>query len=107
MTVVVDDPASAFVDQNDIWRKFQNAFGTSFSLLQYAPVFRNYVREGILRAYKDGVQYIEIRAILVKVRFRNTEPHFMDQLLSKHKLSASKTVGQLQSNISERFVFSG
>ena len=65
--MVVDDPAAAYPDINSVWNKFMDYFTKVESLILYAPVFEDYLWEGLRQFREDNVQYLEIRGLLPKV----------------------------------------
>ena len=67
ISLVVDDPHAAYPDINSVWAKFMAYFGKVTGLKLYAPVFEDYLWEGLKQFREDNVQYLEIRGTLPKV----------------------------------------
>ena len=65
--MTVDDPDQAYKTQDIAWIRFLSLFGTAEGLFTYAPVFADYCTEALTQFYADNVQYMEIRALLLKV----------------------------------------
>ena len=65
--MVVDDPGAAYPDINSVWKKFMDYFTKVEGLMLYAPVFEDYLWEGLRQFREDNVQYLEIRVLLPKV----------------------------------------
>lgn len=64
MTLVTEDPDSAYPSQDVVWRRFEQAFLVAYGLVTYAPVFKDYLHEGFRQFYMDNIMYVEIRALL-------------------------------------------
>ena len=65
--MIVDHPELAYRDQNMAWKHFLGVTRTIFSLIVYAPIFRDYCRKMLMELYEDNVQYAEIRAVMPQV----------------------------------------
>ncbi|XP_026283317.2 adenosine deaminase 2-like [Frankliniella occidentalis] len=63
-TITDMNPAQTYPDQKTVWHAFDTTFGVLFSLLTYAPVFRDYFRRTLQEFYEDNVMYVEIRGVL-------------------------------------------
>lgn len=59
-----EDPEIVYPSQDVVWERFEQAFLATFGLVTYAPVFKDYVREGLSQFYRDNVMYVEVRALL-------------------------------------------
>jgi len=67
LTLIVSDPEKVYPTVDVIWSRFAALFQSTFSLLMYAPVFRAYFYEGLRQFLDDGVQYMELRTLLLPV----------------------------------------
>ena len=54
-------------DIDEIWSKFMDYFNAVNGLILFAPVFPDYIRQALSEIQDDGIQYVEIRALLSKV----------------------------------------
>lgn len=61
------NPEAAYPNQDVLWSKFQTIFFTISGLISYAPVFRDYIFQGLQEFYQDNVFYLELRALLLPV----------------------------------------
>uniref|UniRef100_A0A2A4JD81 Adenosine deaminase n=1 Tax=Heliothis virescens TaxID=7102 RepID=A0A2A4JD81_HELVI len=63
-TLVIDNPNEVYTDVNTVWRKFQQYFISSGSLLTYKPVWEKYFYDTLLALREDNIMYLEIRSVL-------------------------------------------
>ncbi|KIP06038.1 hypothetical protein PHLGIDRAFT_128511 [Phlebiopsis gigantea 11061_1 CR5-6] len=59
-------PAEAYKTHNTtskIWDKFESALGVSVGLIEYLPVWEEYVRMFLASSIEDGISYIEVRVM--------------------------------------------
>ncbi|XP_041366011.1 adenosine deaminase AGSA-like [Gigantopelta aegis] len=64
ISIIVDDPSSAYPTVDAVWKKFVKYFQAVNGLLNHAPVFRDYWRQALEEFRHDNVQYLEVRALL-------------------------------------------
>ena len=60
--------ADAYPDINAVWNAFERSLAAPNGIILYAPVFVDYIYQGLQSFYDDNVQYIEIRTSLAAVR---------------------------------------
>jgi len=57
---------------NEIWSKFQSCFGVIGSMLHYEPIWRGFLPRVFKTLVEDGVQYVDLRAVLHRLPFYRT-----------------------------------
>lgn len=63
-------PRLQYKDINDVWVRFDDILLKMKQIVTYAPVAKVYYKNALKEALDDGVQYMEIRGSLFKVRWR-------------------------------------
>ncbi|KAF5919409.1 hypothetical protein HPG69_009890 [Diceros bicornis minor] len=66
-TLMTENPEVTYANQNIVWSKFGTIFFMIAGLVHYAPVFRDYIFQGLEEFYQDNVFYLELRALLLPV----------------------------------------
>ncbi|XP_062384963.1 adenosine deaminase 2-A-like [Sardina pilchardus] len=61
-----ENPESAYPSDNDAWDKLKSGFKAISGLVDFAPVFEEYLLESLKEFYADKVIYMEIRSALPK-----------------------------------------
>ena len=64
LTLIVDEPEKTYPAASVIWSRFEAVYLATCDLLLYAPVFRAHFYRTLQQFYDDGVQYLELRAVL-------------------------------------------
>lgn len=64
LTLFTEDPDRDYPSQNSVWKRFEQAFLVAYGLVTYAPVFKDYLYEGLRQFYEDNIMFVEIRALL-------------------------------------------
>ncbi|XP_059161999.1 adenosine deaminase AGSA-like [Physella acuta] len=64
LSMMVTDPVETYADNDKAWQRFQEYFIQVYSLIYYAPVFRDYYWRILDEFRADNVQYLELRGQL-------------------------------------------
>ncbi|KAF2887287.1 hypothetical protein ILUMI_18886 [Ignelater luminosus] len=64
LTLDVSNPREEYPDINAVWKAMSDIFGTVDPLLNYKPVFEEYLYQALLELYNDNVMYLEFRGVL-------------------------------------------
>lgn len=67
-TLMTENPQETYANQDMVWKKFKTIFFAISGLVNYAPVFRDFIFLGLEEFYQDQVLYLELRAMLYPVR---------------------------------------
>ncbi|XP_046315823.1 adenosine deaminase 2 isoform X1 [Marmota monax] len=77
-TMVTKNPEKIYPNEDALRTKFQNIFLSISGLVRHAPVFKDYIFQGLKEFHADNVFFLEIRTMLWPVYELNGEIH--DQL---------------------------
>lgn len=64
LTLDVNNPREKYPDINTVWRAMSEIFRIVDPLLNYRPVFQEYLYQALLELYEDNVMYLEFRGVL-------------------------------------------
>nr|KAG5693874.1 hypothetical protein BaRGS_009930 [Batillaria attramentaria] len=71
-----------------VWKEFMDYFDKVEGLMLYAPVFEDYLYEGLKQFRQDNVQYLEIRGLLLPVGYElDGSTHDKEWVLDVYKRS--------------------
>ncbi|KAK7098720.1 hypothetical protein V1264_002960 [Littorina saxatilis] len=104
MSMVVADPTTAYPDLSTTWTRFLAYFAQVEGLVLYAPVFADYLWEGMLQFREDNVQYLEIRGLLPQVYELDGTVHDADWVLNVYKQGVAHFVQQYPDFTGARFI---
>jgi len=67
LTFIVDDPQKVYPTASVIWTRFVLLYRSTLGLLLYSPIFKASFYQALQQYYDDGVQYVEMRTLLLPV----------------------------------------
>lgn len=67
LTLFTEDPDVKYPTQDEVWNQFEQIFHSISGLFTYAPVFKDYIYQGLLQLYNDNILYLELRSGLSQV----------------------------------------
>lgn len=94
ITMVTRDPGRRYPNIDAVWAKFMDYFAKVEGLMLYAPVFEDYLWEGLRQIREDNVQYVEIRALLPQVYELDGSTHDSDWVLALYRRVINNFVQQ-------------
>ncbi|XP_076471279.1 adenosine deaminase AGSA-like [Babylonia areolata] len=104
LTMVTADPARAYPTINAVWAKFSEYFAKVEGLILHAPVFADYLWEGLRQMREDHVQYVEIRALLLPMYELDGRTRNSSWVLSLYRQVVSRFVQQYPDFIGARVI---
>ncbi|KAF2898264.1 hypothetical protein ILUMI_07905 [Ignelater luminosus] len=64
LTLDVHNPREKYPDINTVWKAMEDIFKTVDVMLNYKPIFQEYLYQALQELYDDNVMYLEIRVTL-------------------------------------------
>lgn len=104
LTLIVDDPDSAYPDEDAAWNRFQSLFRSLGGLLLYDPMLRKFVYEALREHYEDNVQYVEMRGILKQVYDLEGRVYDKEFLISLYQNTSNLFVKDHPDSLGLRFI---
>lgn len=107
LSLVTPDPVKAYPDIDTVWNKFISYFGQTQGLMLHAPVFEDYLYEGLRQFREDNVQYLEIRALLPPVYELDGSTHDKEWVLNLYQRVITQFVNDYPDFSGGKIIFSG
>lgn len=105
LSLVTPDPASAYPTAAAVWARFLDYFvHKATGLLLYAPVYEDYIWEGLRQIHEDNVQYLELRGLLPLAYELDQTKHDVDWVLKMHRRVFMQFAQQNPDFIGGRFI---
>ncbi|KAM9376344.1 adenosine deaminase 2-A-like isoform 1-T2 [Pholidichthys leucotaenia] len=100
------DPETVYPSQDVVWERFEQTFGAAWGLVTYAPVFRDYIYQGLSQFYMDNVMYVELRALLPQIYELDGRTHNIDWTLRTFQDVSRKFTADYPEFFGMRIIFS-
>ncbi|KAM9376346.1 adenosine deaminase 2-A-like [Pholidichthys leucotaenia] len=100
------DPETVYPSQDVVWERFEQTFRAARGLVTYAPVFRDYIYQGLSQFYMDNVMYVELRTILPQIYELDGRTHDIDWTLRTFQDVSRKFTADYPEFFGMRIIFS-
>ncbi|KAG9280567.1 adenosine deaminase 2-A [Astyanax mexicanus] len=85
LTLFTEEPDEAYPNPDVVWERFEQIFIAISGLITYAPVFGDYLYQGLQQLYDDNILYVELRAGLSRTYELNGNIHDREWSLQTYK----------------------
>ncbi|XP_060759495.1 adenosine deaminase 2-A-like [Neoarius graeffei] len=79
------DPDVKYPTQDEVWNQFEQVFQSISGLVSYAPVFKEYIYQGLLQLYNDNILYLELRTDLSQTYELDGTIHDREWIIQTYK----------------------
>ncbi|KAL4659449.1 adenosine deaminase CECR1-A-like [Arapaima gigas] len=104
-TLFTSDPEAAYPSQEVVWNKFEKTFSAISGLVRHAPVFKDYLYEGLMQLYMDNVMYVELRTELPETYELDGGTHSKSWCLQTYQEVNQKFAAQHPDFLGARVIF--
>ncbi|XP_070581355.1 adenosine deaminase 2-like [Ptychodera flava] len=105
ISLVVDEPHTKYRTQHEVWTYFNDYFATVDGLVFYADVFEDYYRQGLKEFNDDGVQFMEVRALLQPIYELNGTRHDSEYTLQRYEDANRDFLETYQDSMGSKIIF--
>uniref|UniRef100_A0A8C9T373 adenosine deaminase n=2 Tax=Scleropages formosus TaxID=113540 RepID=A0A8C9T373_SCLFO len=105
LTLFTADPETTYPSQNVVWSKFEQTFSAVLGLLRHAPVFKDYLYQGLTQLYQDNIIYVELRTDLSETYELDGSTHDKSWCLRTYQEVSRKFAAQHPDFLGARVIF--
>ncbi|CAG5129368.1 unnamed protein product [Candidula unifasciata] len=107
LSLLVSDPLTTYIDNADVWRRFDRYFSQVQNLIYYTPIFRDYFWRMLEEVRNENVQYVEIRSGLDGVFDLDGTVYDAEFAVQIYKNTSAEFVRQYPDFSGARIIMSG